>query len=121
MKKLSTKIWPTIAPIIEMNIDLLSRKIEQKQMLIDAVIEDKRKEPIYQAKIDNYQDTINKYNIELTEWNNSKDALLDYSIKELEPFICSNDEILQFENLENDKLYAGRGVIYDESEDLNDN
>jgi len=121
MKKLSTKIWPNIALIIEMNIDLLSRKIEQKQMLINSVIKDKRKEPIYQAKIDNYQDSINRYAIELNEWRHAKDALLNFEIKQIEPFIPSNDEILHFEQLENDKLYAGRGVIYDESEDLNDN
>ena len=120
MKKLSNKIWPNVAPKIEKKIEKLEWKLYMQKKILSNTIRDSRKEPCYQAKIENYETNISKLQIELDEWKHAKDALLNFEIKQIEPFIPSNDEILHFEQLENDKLYAGRGVMYDESEDLND-
>ena len=107
MEKLSNKIWPNVAPKIEKKIDKLEGKLYIQNRQLNNVLADHRKEPVYKAKIENYKTNISKLTIWLNEWKHAKDALLAYTIKELEPFICSNDEILHFEQLENDKLYAG--------------
>ena len=118
--KLSTKIWPNVGTKIEKKIEKIEFKLYMQRKILDNTIRDSRKEPCYQAKIENYETNISKLQIELNEWQHAKDALLAYTINEVEPFIPTIEEISNFENLENDKLYSGIGRIYEE-EDLNDN
>lgn len=113
--ELNEKDWPNIKAFIEKNISELNKELFDQRCILKATEKVAKVfvfDESYKTKIRNYQQRISELGLKLDEFHNAKDALLNYQIRQLEPFLASEMEILEF-------IHDSKNDF--SSEDLNDN
>lgn len=91
--ELNEQQWPNIKAFIDKNISELNQElIDQRYILktTQKVAETFKFDQSYKTKIANYETKIANISLKLDEFHNAKDALLNYTIGQLEPFIADN-------------------------------